>query len=347
MLAVDWSNVKGFAIYDGNEAFMVETLDNLLDLAKGQDIVTEESIPKLQQYNLTKVANLYLIPNDAVIRLREEKGLSKHKRGIEDDLLDAQLIYEYTQNGGKKTEPHLDESKLELINMYCRFLYIQKHRQRVDNIIRGIEMNFGKAANESISGYLFDKLKELTEEYRAGEDALKEKIENLAFDPPKELGKIRGFGKWMWAGILATADPRNFSSKQAYRKYIGRVNKKNINFHFSRKASHTYRLIADSLQKQRTPYWRDLYDREKERLSNNGCTHPHGAALNRVGTKFANYVYDVVNKGDKVLLKREFYRQGVKDKLERDSTPAKSSSSASSPAHPSLGYQANLPGILS
>lgn len=347
MLAVDWSNVKGFAVYDGNKAFMVETLDNLLDLAKGQDVITEESIPKLQQYNLTKVANLYLIPNDAVIRLREEKGLGKHKRGIEDDLLDAQLIYEYAQNGGKKSESHLDESKLELINMYYRFLYIQKHRQRVDNILRGIEMNFGRTTTESISAYLFDKLKELAKEYRVGEDALKEKIENLAFEPPRELGEIRGFSKWMWAGILATADPRIFPSKQAYRKYIGRVNKKNIDYKFSRKASHTYRIIAESLETWRAPYWRDLYDSEKERLSNNGCSHPHGAALNRVGTKFANYVYDVVNKGDKVLLKREFYQQGVKGKLERGSDRNKSSKEFSSTAYPSLGYQPTLPDILS
>jgi hypothetical protein len=186
----------------------------------------------------------------------------------------------------------LKDDRLKLIYLYHQFLYAQRAWLKTGQIKKAIRRHFGDADNATLF-LLFQH----EEEYERRLNSLRKEIERLAPNPPDSIAKIRGMSKWLWAGIVITADPRLFPTKSAYRKYLGLMNRNNINHKFNRSARRAYWLIIDQFIKQNTPGWRELYDDYKAQLAQrDGYTHPHAGALNRVATKFADFVWEEVNK---------------------------------------------------
>lgn len=289
MLGIDWSHTRDFAIYDGTEAKIV-TLSELTDAAKKSDkLVIEAGAPVSVLYRLCRLCPTFTIDAHRVAELREERGLSKFKEDIKDDLVDAQLIYELGNDGARPVS--IEDDRLKLVYLYNQFLYMQRAWLKVTQVERAMKRHFGDISNPTLRIMAFN-----AESYEAQCEELKETIERIAPTPPPSIIQLKGISKWLWAGIVITCDPRLFSSKAAYRKYIGLVNRKDINYKFNRNASRAYWLCADQFIKQRTLEWREVYDKTKEELIARGCTHPDGAARNRLMTAFANYVFDTVKK---------------------------------------------------
>ena len=307
MLAIDWSHTRDFAIFDGKEAKIIP-LNKLIDEAKKSDMVVIESgAPLSVLYSLCRLTATYTIDTQQVAHERESRGFPKWKSGIQDDLIDAKIIFDLAQsNKGRdgfidsknlESPPargplKLDDDKLRLVYLYHQFLYTQRAWLKTQQIQRAVRRHFGDADNATL--FLLSCHED---EYKRRLESLRKEIEQLAPNPPDSIAKIKGMSKWLWAGIVITADPRLFPTKSAYRKYLGLMDRDNINHKFNRNARRAYWLVIDQFIKHNTPAWRELYDEYKERLATrDGYTHPHGGALNRVATKFADFVWSEIKE---------------------------------------------------
>lgn len=284
MLGIDWSHTKYFAIYDGENGQVVDK-SKLLEMAKGQAVAIEQGCPLSIAYELARKATLYYIPATSVANYRLEHGIEKT------DLADAQVIWTLSQRDGLHPIT-LNSQQLRLVYLYHQYFYHLQGRIALNNLYKSASRHFGDNLVDDL--LLFPSAAQQMEQR---EEGLKTTIEKLVPVLPDKLANIKGFSRWLWAGIMVTADPRLFPSKSAYRIYCGLVDRKSIKYRFNRNASRAYWLLADQIIKQRTDGWRDIYDKVKaELLEREGYTHPHGGAMNRLRTALANYVWEVVHE---------------------------------------------------
>lgn len=290
MLAIDWSHTRNFAIFDGEEATIVP-LSKLIDEAKRADkVLIEAGAPLVVIYRLCRLTPTYTVDATDVAKEREERGLSKYKLGIEDDLTDATIIYYLGKDRARLVS--LDADRLKLVYLYHQFIYAQKAWQKTLQLKKAMRRHFGDTDNATL--FL---LSQHEDEYERRMESLRKEVERFAPSPPDSVARIKGMSKWLWAGIVITADPRLFPTKSAYRKYLGLMNRESIKYKFSRNARKAYWLVVDQFIKQNTPIWRELYDDWKSKLGEREkYTHPHSGALNRVATKFADFIWEEVNK---------------------------------------------------
>ncbi len=315
MLAIDWSHTKDFAVCNGNGA-KIMPLNELLEEAKKTDLVVIESgAPLSVLYELCHLTSVFTIEPTDIAKERKDRGLPKYKSGVEDDLVDARIIYDlartpahpesdkegcdgYPSTDSLSVRPvrgplRLDDNRLRLIYLYHQYLYAYKAWMKIWQTTKAAHRHFGDDDNATLL-----LLSQHVDEYQRRMENLKKEIERLAPNPPDGIAKLKGISKWLWAGIVITADPRLFPTKSAYRKYLGLMNRNSINHKFNRNARRAYWLVIDQFIKQNTPVWRKLYDDYKAQLATrDGYTHPHGGALNRVATKFADFIWTEVNKG--------------------------------------------------
>lgn len=284
MLGIDWSHTKYFAVYDGEKSQVLDKTQ-LIEVAKGQEVAIEQGCPLSIAYELARKATLYYVPAQAVAQYREENGIEKS------DLEDARVIWTLAQQDGLQPVT-LTSQQLRLIYLYHEYLYHLQGRIALNNIYKGAKRHFGDKLAEDLILFPF-----ASGQMEEREEGLKKEIQRLTPVPPDKLDRIKGFSRWLWAGIMVVADPRLFPSKSAYRKYCGLIERKSINYRFNRNASRVYWLLADQIIKQRSDGWRDIYDRAKEELQEReGYTHPHGGAMNRLRTALANHVWEVVHE---------------------------------------------------
>ena len=291
MLGIDWSHTRDFAVHDGKESAILP-LDKMLVRAKEDGVVAiEAGAPVSVLYRLTRLCRVFLVSPFAVAQERERQGLPKRKSGIEDDLADAGIIWTLGQQPGLAPLTLADD-RLRLARLYHEYLYALKAYKADGQLQKAIKRHFGDI--ESGTAFLVSQ-QAGDMEMRA--EALKKEIVLFAPKAPASLLRIKGFSEWLWAGIVITADPRLFPTKQAYRTYCGLIDRKTNNHKFSRAARYVYWLAVDQFIKQNTPGYRELYDQAKEKLAaREGYTHPHGGAHNRVATAFANHVWDKVRE---------------------------------------------------
>lgn len=299
LLGIDWSHTRNFAVYDG-QAGSILPLEEMLRLAKEAGAVAiEQGAPISVLYRLVRTCSVFPVPPHAVAEARKEKGLDAFKMGERDDLADAEIIWGLVAGasmaafGSFPPAPKpltLDDDRLRLVRLYHEYSYALRGQVALGNLHKAMRRHFGD--EESGTAFLISCQQE---EMERRAEALKAEIAKLAPEPPPLLLRLKGFSRWLWAGIVITADPKLFPSKGAYRKFCGLIDRRNSNYRFNRQARRAYWLVVDQFIKQRTPGWRELYDEWKEKLSRvDGYTHPHGGATNRVATAFANYVWAVV-----------------------------------------------------
>lgn len=284
MLGVDWSHTKYFAVHDGEKSQVIDKAQ-LMKLAGDQEVAIEQGCPLSIAYELARKGTLYYIPTQAVAHYREEQGLEKS------DLEDARVIWTLAQRDGLQPV-RLTSQQLRLVYLFHQYLYHLHGRIALNNLYKGAKRHFG---DELVGDLLLFPFASGQMEER--EEGLKKEIQRLTPVPPDKLNRIKGFSRWLWAGIIVVADPRLFPSKAAYRKYCGLVERKSINYKFNRNASRVYWLLADQIIKQRSEGWREIYDKAKAELQEReDYTHPHGGAMNRLRTALANHVWDVVHE---------------------------------------------------
>ena len=315
MIAIDWAHTKDFAVYDGKDAKLIpwswlegqgkkKSCVSIVDLAKKHDrVIIEHGAPLMYLYRLVRSGvPVYTINPKEVATERERLGLDKGF-GAESDLQDAKIIYNIAISKDGMMPLRLDDRQMQIVFLYHQYLYSLKAQNATSNLKKAVKRHFGDTDNATLLMFTIHK-----DEYERRCENLKKQIESLAPKPPTRILKIKGMSNWLWSGIIICADPRLFHSKSAYRKWCGLIDRKSINHQFSRNASRIYYLCAEQFVKQRTPHWRDIYDNAKEELSNrDGYTHPHGGAMNRVMTAFANYVFDVVRE-DGIVQQGELWR---------------------------------------
>ena len=357
MLAIDWSHTKGLTTYDGKKLLTIDrkallkrlagesklALKSRLEInpastgADGESIedlkstrginpsapvvILEQGCPLSLIYDILKAGcQVKVISNRATEDYRVEHSIEKS------DETDTKLIYELATNGAKLTPVSLDDTQIQLVNLYQRYKRYQKARVAMMNMKKGYIRQFGDGKSmsdvKSMSGLNPSPAIEGEEEsidlikarkvfnpspsdgilpYDIGIDTLKaaekgclKKIIKLAPSVPQSL-KIRGLGPRLWAGIFITANPANFPTLSSYLRYCGLVNLDQLNHKWNRHARMLYHLLADEVMKLGDEHFRPVYDQCKaditRRYPEYTKAHIHNAALNRTATFLAKEVY--------------------------------------------------------
>ena len=360
MIAIDWSHTKGLSIYDGKKVSVLDRKALLKRLAGesihtikstslfhpaspgaggGESIgrvestaqlnphpapfvVIEQGCPLSLIYDILKTdSQVSVISNRATQDYRVEHGIEKT------DENDARIIYELSNNGAKLTPVGLDDTQIQLVELYQRYKRYQKARVATMNMKKGYIRQFGedgesrvrvksnRAVNpspakeedaESNSKVQSKSALQASSSdgvlpYDIAIEALKspekdclKKIIKLSPPIPEGL-KIRGLGPRLWAGIYITANPANFPTLSRYLRYCGLVSKEQIGTKWNRHACMLYHLLAEEVMKQRDGHFRPVYDKCKadiaERYPEYTKLHIHNAALNRTATFLAKEIW--------------------------------------------------------
>ena len=286
MISIDWSHTKELVIYDGKNIIRTDRR-GLIKHLNGNSVVIEQGAPISLSWVIFRKCPLYFVNIKKVAEYRKSRNLEKS------DEIDAVVIWELAQDNDNLVTASLGEKKIKLAMLYHLYLTYQRARVSLSNRIGEAKRYYSSALGEELFGMelAFDQLKPKEESF------LKE-IEKLAPKMPKEIDEIKGIGRRLWAGIACIANPKDFSSVNAYLKYCGLIDHKNINYNYNRDARAVYWLIADQIIKQRTPKYKEFYDKVKVTLTNN---HPdwkpyraNNAALNRLATTLAKDIYKIM-----------------------------------------------------
>ena len=359
MIAVDWSHTKGLTVYDGKRVSVVDRKSLLKKLA-GESIpvfksnilinpassgaggestrtleskitvnrpapliILEQGCPLSLIYDILKTGcEVKLISNRATQDYRVEHNIEKT------DETDARIIYELASNGAKLTPVSLEDTQIQLLDLYQRYKRYQKARVALVNMRKAYIRQFGdglksiqnvkstRAINNpspasegegesntgvKSTGSLNPLPSDGTLAYDVGINTLKaaensclKKIVKLAPPVPRAL-KIKGLGSRLWAGIIITANPANFPYLSGYLRYCGLVDKEQLGTSWNRHASMLYHLLADEVMKQRDEKFRPIYDRCKADITGRypeyTKAHIHNAALNRTATFLAKEIW--------------------------------------------------------
>lgn len=357
--AIDWSHRKGLAIYDGKKGAVIDrksllkklaeesTLDfksssKINSVSKGAGrqstvtltskkvikpsapiVILEQGCPLSLIYDILKIGcEVKVISNRATQDYRVEHIIEKS------DETDARIIYDLANNGARLTPVSLDDSQIQLVELYQRYKRYQKARVAMVNMRKAYIRQFGdgvkskgdvksigpfnnpspaaEGEGESILSFkstlsINSSPSDGTLPYNIAIDTLKaaensclKKIIKLAPPVPRSL-KIKGLGPRIWAGIFITANPANFPTLSSYLRYCGLVNLDQLDHKWNRHARMLYHMLAEEVMKQRDEKFRPIYDKCKADVTKKypeyTKVHIHNAALNRTATFLAKEIY--------------------------------------------------------
>lgn len=361
MIAVDWSHTKGLTIYNGKKVAILDRKALLKKLAgesrhiikstlrfnpassgAGEEskltiestvafnspaplVILEQGCPLSLIYDILKTGcRVEVISNRATQDYRVGHNIKKS------DENDAKIIYELANNGAKLTPISLDDTHIQLLELYQRYKRYQKARVAMVNMRKAYIRHFGdgqstqrlkstkfvnpspvlegEGESKSVmkSKHSFNPSpSDGTLPYDIGIDTLKaaensclKKIVKLAPPIPDNL-KIRGLGSRIWAGIYITANPTNFLTLSGYLRYCGLVNIDQLNHRWNRHARMLYHMLADEVMKQRDERFRPIYDQCKADIAKKypeyTKLHIHNGALNRTATFLAKEIFQKLN----------------------------------------------------
>lgn len=180
MIAIDWSHNKGLTIYDGKKASVVDRKALLKKLAgeskctikslhtfnpassgAGSEstyslksiekvklsvplIILEQGCPLSLIHDILKTGcGVKTISNRATQDYRVERNIEKS------DENDAKIIYDLSNNGARLTPVSLEDSQIQLVDLYQRYKRYQKARVAMMNMRKAYIRQFGNGG-ESI-----------------------------------------------------------------------------------------------------------------------------------------------------------------------------------------------------
>lgn len=318
IIAVDWSHTKELTTFDGKKLRVEDKKALLKRLAKldGEEskievksthrlhsptIILEQGCPLSLIYDIVKTKiEVKVINNRATQDYRVEHNIEKT------DENDAKIIWKLSQNGAKLTPIDLSSEQLVMYSLYHQYCRYQKARVAMMNQRKAHLRQYGDAdtlpydtAIDSLKVKEQDLLKQLSKPSKplmAGGESKIDLESNCTVQPPD----IKGLGKRLWIGILATANPQNFKCLSAYLRFCGLTSNVIETHKYNRHAKMLYHLLAEEIVKQRDPNFRPLYDKLKTDMAVKYKDSPkhriNNAALNRTATFLAKEIYKHCNK---------------------------------------------------
>jgi len=265
------------------------------------EIYIETGCPYFVKYQLLQAGHrVYQI--DGKITKWERTSLDLPKT----DEIDATLIGMFEQSEPALFKELTEKDKQRL---YLQFLVGQLDRYtrqctRLKNTDSSLVAEFNKHDE-----YIEQSINFLEER----KEQLLSRISPLTYDEMKLLKDIKGVGPVLIADICAWANPDDFHCLTDYLLTIGykAIYKRNKQGKLVKmkkacrtKAKRTFWQITDSFVKQRTPYWRELYDKRKQEFKEKYPDYRpgkiNGMAYNRVSTQFAKHVYKLFHEGQRL-----------------------------------------------
>lgn len=321
-LGVDWAHNKDFVIYDGDSIFcfsrakFVKYLKYLVGGSESNDSINsmqhiqlppkpnkskklivvyiEQGCPMylVSEMMLVGVIVVFVRPMD-VFNYRETNNIEKT------DENDAKIIYQIGKKSKQEKVPVINEKLLEIHRNYHKYCLYVKARTNIMRIKCGHIRSYGISDCQAYD----DCIKTLRLQSRKLMSKLEREIRFIKQEP-----NIRGLGRRLWVGIIVSANPTYFKSVSSYLRYCGLVNHKTLEnmsngggayYKFSRHANMLYRLISENVVKWDKGYYRGLYDKLKNDMTNKyGGERKfriNNATLNRLSTFIAKDIYNYCN----------------------------------------------------
>lgn len=254
MIALDWAHTKELVLYDG-KTFTNTSRKDLVKYLNHDSVVMEQGAPISLSWFIFRKCPLYFVNTKKVAEYRKTNNLEKS------DKMDALAIWMVAQGKDNLIQTSLDEKDLKLAMLYHLYLTHQKARIALSNQVKGAKKYYGSILGDQLSS-LENNILQIKEK-----ELLKE-IEKLVPKIPEDIDKIKGIGPRLWAGIVCIANPRNFYSVNAYLKFCGLIDHKNISYNYNRDARVVHWLIASQVIKCRDSEYREIYDKAKVKVTN-------------------------------------------------------------------------------
>jgi len=250
MIAIDWAYTKELVLFDGERTFKVDQKG----LAKhlNHEVVIESGAPLSLCWNIFRRTKLYYILPSKTKEYRVSHTIEKS------DEADAEVIWNLAQDKANLIEASINQRNIRLAMLYHIYLTYQKSRIVLENQLRAAKRYYGEYA-----GQLFG-MELALDQLEPKEDGLLREIDFIAPKVPPALDKLKGFGPRIWCGVVCVADPRHFSSVNAYLKYCGFIDREVLKNKFSHDAKLIYWLLTDQIIKQKTEPYRSKYDEVKQ-----------------------------------------------------------------------------------
>lgn len=252
LVSCDWAHNEEKQVFYNGQTFIDKK-----ELKEGDTVVCENIPLKLSKGFLKNNIEVLRVHQNLVADYREEKGLEKTDEG------DAILIYMYYKEYPKDFKVYNGQSTLQ--NLYVGFKTLQKTKVTYHNRFFSDDAKMNKDIEKAFKSLSRNFIKEATKELQ------KYPIYT------EFLVNIKGIGKNTAPGLISyIGDINKFPTVSKLWAYAGLHLKdgkapklrKGQNANWNGKfRSLLLGIVADSFIKQRTPKYRNIYDKEKEKLS--------------------------------------------------------------------------------
>ena len=282
---IDWAKKKEWVMIEGDLLPQVYPFRELVErINKDDSVYLESGVPKRYIKEILEHSGwIFLVDNKVVKELRDKANLKKS------DYIDTIALKQYIDNGGKKfIEITLENFVLlELKSLYYLYEKQTQHIVRLKNQQSAYVDEYGE---ESV---------DINEVLKMNEELKKKYQRQLAkyFKHEISLFKdIKGLGERYIFGLMLTANPLDFESKQRYLMYCGLKSKEQIGNKFSRSAKSLFHQIAKGLVQKKDPKYYSLYLEVKSTIAekhNPEWTkgHINNVTINRIATFIAKEFY--------------------------------------------------------
>ena len=303
---IDWATRKEWVMIEGDSLPQPYPFEELLGrINEGDNVYLESGVPKrFIREILEHSGKIFLVDNKAVKELRDKANLKKS------DYADTIVLKQYIDTDGKKfTEITLEN--FDLLGLKSLYYLYEKQAQHVARLKNQQSAYVNEYGEESV---------DINEAIKANEKLKKEYQKPLAkyFKHEISLFKdIKGLGERYVFGLMLTANPLGFLTKQRYLIYCGLKNKEQIGNKYSRSAKSLFHQIAEKLIQHKDKKYYPLYLEIKTVLTekyNPEWTkgHINNAAMNRISTIIAKEFYRRI-RNEKYGQISLFSVQGLKD----------------------------------
>lgn len=300
MFSVDWAVKKELQIYDIQRDKLKSippTLDafaKFLQSKKPTQFYFEEGGGDSYKLQARRVGHqVFTIPGKRIKDYRDELGLAKS------DEADAVILGKFAKRYPEKFYQfqELDETVARISILFKERLDTEKTLVRTKNRLFALKLRLELI---SLDGHKEKVIKRKENVIKALEQEFNDQTRLLFREVKKHplngyFEGIKGVGPATAAGLIATIKRASrFDDRYSLRHYAGMVKKKG-NQNFSHPLKRALYFFCTAIIKNRTPFWRELYDNMKIYYKNKHSDWKKGRvnnyAMKFVETKFLDTMY--------------------------------------------------------
>ena len=295
---IDWATRKEWVMIEDNLLPQPYPFEELVErISEGDNVYLESGVPKRYiRQMLEHSGRIFLVDNKKVKEFRDNANLKKS------DYADTIALKQYIDNSGKKFR-EITLKNFDLLELKSLYYLYEKQTQHVTRLKNQQSAYVNEYGEESA---------DINQAIKVNERLKKNYHKPLAKYFKHEIflfKDIKGLGERYVFGVMLTANPLDFESKQRYLMYCGFKNKDQIGNKYNRSSKSIFYQISKEVIMKKDKKYYPFYLEIKSAIvqkHNPEWTKGHidNAARNRIATLIAKKFYRRIRneKHNQILL---------------------------------------------